>query len=87
MALGALALALGLPAQAERPGVLVRFSHVVAADTPKGRMAQHFKKLVEERGKGRLRVEVYPDSQLYGDEDEMEALRLGAVELLAPSLS
>ena len=86
-ALGALALALGLSAQAERPGVLVRFSHVVAADTPKGRMAQHFKKLVEERGKGRLRVEVYPDSQLYGDEDEMEALRLGAVELLAPSLS
>src|SRR5665647_505212 len=50
-------------------------------------MAKRFKELVEQRAGGRIRVEVYPDSQLYGDDDEMEALRLGAVEMLAPSLS
>lgn len=74
-------------AQAAQPGVVVRLSHVVAPDTPKGRMALHFKSLVERRSSGRIRVEVFPDSQLYGDDDEMEALQLGAVEILAPSLS
>lgn len=75
------------PAQAARPELLVRFSHVVAPGTPKGQMALHFQRLVAQRSAGRIRVEVYPDSQLYGDEDELEALKLGAVELLAPSLS
>ncbi len=75
------------PALAVRPELLLRFSHVVAAGTPKGQMALHFQRLVAQRSAGRIRVEVYPDSQLYGDEDELEALRLGAVELLAPSLS
>ena len=67
--------------------VLLRLSHVVAPDTPKGQMAQHFQALVHERASGRIRVSVYPDSSLWGDDDEMEALRLGAVEMLAPSLS
>ena len=67
--------------------VVIRFSHVVAHDTPKGRMALRLKALVEQRSGGHLRIEVYPDSQLYGDDDEMEALQLGAVEMLAPSLS
>jgi len=79
-------LATGL-AQAVQPQVLLRFSHVVAQDTPKGQMANRFRDLVAQRSGGRIQVEVYPDSQLYGDEDEMEALRLGAVEMLAPSLS
>lgn len=86
-ALGGGGAVLPPPAHAARPAVLVRFSHVVAPDTPKGQMAQHFQQLVQQRSGGRIRVEVYPDSQLYGDDDEMEALRLGAVELLAPSLS
>ena len=77
-----------MAAQQQAPApVLIRFSHVVAHDTPKGQMALRFKALVQERSGGRLRVEVYPDSQLYGDDDEMEALQLGAVEMLAPSLS
>lgn len=80
-----LLLAGALPAA--RSEVLIRLSHVVAPDTPKGQMALHFKKLVEQRSGGRIRVEVYPEAQLYGDDDEMEALQLGAVELLAPSLS
>jgi len=74
-------------ASAATPAVLVRFSHVVAPDTPKGQMVGRFQALVEQRSEGRIRVEVYPDSQLYGDNDEIEALQLGAVEMLAPSLS
>jgi C4-dicarboxylate-binding protein DctP len=60
---------------------------VVAPDTPKGRAAEHFKKLAEERSKGRVKVEVYPNSQLYKDREEMEALQIGAVQMLAPSLA
>lgn len=67
--------------------IVIKFSHVVAPDTPKGRAADHFKKLAEERSKGRVKVEVYPNSQLYKDREEMEALQLGAVQMLAPSLA
>ena len=84
-----LALALGLAAfttQAAEP-IVIKFSHVVAPDTPKGRAAEYFKKIAEERTKGAVKVEVYPNSQLYKDREEMEALQLGAVQMLAPSLA
>ncbi|MBE2263322.1 MAG: TRAP transporter substrate-binding protein [Burkholderiaceae bacterium] len=67
--------------------VLIRFSHVVAEETPKGLAANRFKALVEQRSDGRIRVDIYPGASRYNDNDEMEALRLGAVEMLAPSLS
>ena len=67
--------------------ILVQFSHVVSADTAKGRAALYFKALAEERTGGRVRVEVYPDSTLYKDREELEALQMGAVQMLAPSLS
>jgi C4-dicarboxylate-binding protein DctP len=73
-------------AQAADP-IVIRFSHVVAPNTPKGKAADYFKRLAEERAGGRVRVEVYPNSQLYKDREEMEALQLGAVQMLAPSLS
>ncbi|MGQ9862579.1 MAG: TRAP transporter substrate-binding protein, partial [Thiobacillaceae bacterium] len=73
-------------AQAAEP-VIIKFSHVVAPNTPKGKAAEQFKRLAEERTNGRVRVEVYPNSQLYKDREEMEALQLGAVQMLAPSLS
>lgn len=73
-------------ARAEEP-IIIRFSHVVAADAPKGRAAEMFAQLVAERSAGRVRVEVYPSSRLYGDRDEMAALMAGYVEMLAPSLS
>jgi len=69
------------------PSVLLRFSHVVAEETPKGLAAKRFKALVEQRTGGRIAVQVYPNGQLYGDADEMQALQLGAVDLVAPSLS
>ena len=67
--------------------LVVRFSHVVSEDTPKGMAANRFKELVEKRSDQRIRVDVYPRSTLYDDKDEMLALQLGAVEIIAPSLS
>jgi len=67
--------------------IVIKFSHVVAQDTPKGKAAEYFKKLAEERTKGKVKVQVYPNSQLYKDKEELEALQLGAVQMLAPSLA
>lgn len=72
--------------QAAEP-IVIKFSHVVAADTPKGKAAEQFKKLADEYTKGKVKVEVYPNSQLYKDKEEMEALQIGAVQMLAPSLA
>ena len=73
-------------ASAQTP-IVIKFSHVVANDTPKGKGAERFKQLAEERTKGRVKVEVYPNSTLYKDKEELEALQLGAVQMLAPSVS
>jgi C4-dicarboxylate-binding protein DctP len=87
-AAGALAGTLALPraARAQAP-IVIKFSHVVATDTPKGKGADYFKKVAEERTKGRVKVEVYPNSTLYKDREEVEALQLGSVQMLAPSLA
>jgi C4-dicarboxylate-binding protein DctP len=69
------------------PPIVLRFSHVVAVDTPKGQAAEFFKRRAEELTGGRVRVEVFPNSTLYKDREEIEALQLGAVQMLAPSLS
>ena len=67
--------------------IVIKFSHVVAADTPKGKAAERFKELAEKATKGRVKVELYPNSTLYKDKEELEALQLGAVQMLAPSLA
>ena len=67
--------------------IVIKFAHVVAENTPKGQGALLFKKLAEERLPGRVKVEVYPNSSLFGDGKEMEALLLGDVQMLAPSLA
>ena len=84
----AAALAFAVPAigHAQAP-IVLKFSHVVAPDTPKGKGAIKFKELAEERTKGKVKVEVYPNSQLYKDKEELEALQLGSVQMLAPSLA
>jgi len=81
----ALALAAS-PAQAQQP-IVIKFSHVVSVDTPKGKAAEYFKKIAEERTKGKVKVEVYPNSTLFKDGEELEALQLGSVQMLAPSLA
>lgn len=80
-------LALAVPMTALAAPIVIKFSHVVATETPKGQAANYFKKIAEERTKGRVKVEVYPNSQLYKDKEEMEALQMGAVQMLAPSLA
>lgn len=83
----ALILTLALPATGQAAPIVIKFSHVVAQNTPKGKAADYFKKLAEKRTGGRIKVEVYPNSQLYKDKEEMEALQLGAVQMLAPSMA
>ncbi len=85
-ALGTSLSAASFTALAQSP-IVIKFSHVVAADTPKGKGALLFKQLAEERTKGRVKVEVYANSTLYKDKEEIEALQLGAVQMLAPSLA
>jgi len=80
----ALAVMLAGSAQAQTP-IVIKFSHVVAPDTPKGKGAEKFKELAEQYTGGKVRIEVYPNSQLYKDKEELEALQLGAVQMLAPS--
>ena len=84
--LGLLCLGLAFVAQAEEP-IVIKFSHVVAADTPKGKAAEHFAKLANEKTQGKVKVEVYANSTLYKDKEEMEALQIGSVQMLAPSLA
>ena len=73
-------------ALAQQP-IIVKFSHVVSPDAPKGKAALVFKDLAEKYTNGKVKVEVYPNSSLYKDKEELEALQLGSVQLLAPSIS
>jgi C4-dicarboxylate-binding protein DctP len=75
------------PASAADSPIVIKFSHVVASDTPKGKAADKFKELAEKYTNGKVKVEVYPNSTLYKDKEELEALQLGAVQMLAPSNS
>lgn len=81
----AAASAIGLPttAMAQTP-IVIKFSHVAAIDTPKGQAAEYFKKIVEERTKGQVKVEVFANSTLFKDKEELEALQIGTVQMLAP---
>jgi C4-dicarboxylate-binding protein DctP len=82
----ALAITLPLAAAAQQP-MVIKFSHVVAENTPKGQGALKFKELAEKKLPGKVQVQVFPSSQLFGDAKELEALLLGDVQLIAPSLS
>jgi C4-dicarboxylate-binding protein DctP len=73
-------------AAAQSP-IVIKFSHVVAPNTPKGKGAEKFKELAEKYTNGKVKVEIYPNSTLYKDKEELEALQLGAVQMLAPSNS
>lgn len=79
--------AFGLIPVAHAAPIVIKFSHVVDEQTPKGIAALEFKRLAEERTRGRVQVQVFPNSSLYKDREELEALQLGAVHMLAPSLA
>ena len=80
-------LACAVSMQVSAEPIEIKFSHVVAENTPKGQMALKFKTLVEERLSGKVSVKVFPNSQLFGDNKVLEAMQLGDVQLAAPSLS
>ena len=84
--IGLVAVTFSAIALAQTP-IVIKFNHVVAADTPKGKGAEFFAKKAAELTKGKAKVEVYPNSALYKDKEELEALQLGAVQMLAPSLA
>ena len=86
VAAAALIAAPGALSMAQAP-IVIKFSHVVAADTPKGKGAEKFKELAEKYTNGKVKVEVYHNSTLYKDKEELEAMQLGAVQMLAPSNS
>ena len=67
--------------------IVIKFSHVVASDTPKGKASEFFAKRAAELTGGKVKVEVYANSTLYKDKEEIEALQIGAVQMLAPSLA
>ncbi len=80
------AMGMGLGTAKADP-ITIKFSHVVAPDTPKGKAAEKFKELAEAYSDGAVQVDIYPEGRLYQDKEELEALQLGAVEMLAPSLA
>ncbi|HEX3061147.1 MAG TPA: DctP family TRAP transporter solute-binding subunit, partial [Usitatibacter sp.] len=83
--LAAILAALPLANALAQSPIVIKFSHVVAEATPKGKGALKFKELAEARTQGKVKVEVYPNSTLYKDGEEMNALQLGSVQMLAPS--
>ena len=87
-----LAIALGLtlmlvPGLSAAAPLVIKYSHVVAEQTPKGQAALKFKELAEKALPGKVEVQIFPNSQLFGDGKEMEALLLGDVQIIAPSLA
>ncbi|USQ76052.1 DctP family TRAP transporter solute-binding subunit [Ornithinimicrobium cryptoxanthini] len=63
----------------------LKFSHVTTDSTPKGTAAIWFEEELEKRTDGRIDVEVYSNSSLYGDKDEMQAVQQNSVQMLAPA--
>lgn len=87
LAVAAMLVALAPPLHASEAPIVIKFSHVAAPQAHKSRAAEHFKQLAESYTNGRVKIELYPNSQLYKDKEELEALQLGAVQMLAPSVS
>src|SRR3977135_3555419 len=81
----AAAVLLYAPAAVGQSPIIIKFSHVVTNDTPKGKGALKFKELAEKYTDGKVRIEIYPNSSLHKDKEEIEALQLGSVQMLAPS--
>ena len=87
LVVAALSVAFSIAAAHAQQPIVIKFSHVVAAETPKGKGALNFKELAEKATAGKVKVEVYANSQLYKDGEELQMLQLGSVQMLAPSVS
>lgn len=87
MMFASLLLAVGCGAGGSDEKIVIKFSHVTTAESPKGQAADRFKELVAEKTNGRVEVQVFPSSSLYGDKEEMEALQANNVQMIAPSMT
>lgn len=67
--------------------IIIRFSHVVGEDTPKGIAARRFAQLVKEKSQGKIEVQVFANGSLYRDGEEWDALQKGNIQMIAPALS
>lgn len=68
--------------------IVVKFSHVTNTDKhPKGIAASLLEQRVNDEMNGKMCMEVFPSSQLYNDDQVLEAMLQGDVQLAAPSLS
>ncbi|WP_028609856.1 DctP family TRAP transporter solute-binding subunit [Paenibacillus harenae] len=80
-----------LPIDDEQTGlkdrIVIKFSHVVAENTPKGLAAAHFARLVKELSDDRVEIQVFPNGTLYSGDTEFAALQSGAIQMIAPSFS
>ncbi|TWT06741.1 DctP family TRAP transporter solute-binding subunit [Planococcus sp. CPCC 101016] len=65
----------------------IKFSHVVAENTPKHQGALAMKEYIETESDGAIEVEIYPNSSLFGDQDEYQNLVANNVQFIAPDLT
>ena len=82
-----LAAALSIGAAYAQQPIVIKFSHVVAENTPKGKGALKFKELAEAAHQGPGQGRGLPQQPLFKDGEEMQMLQLGNVQMLAPSVS
>ena len=93
LTLGLSALALSVSAATAQAScdsgeIVAKLSHVTGGTThPKVVAANKLAERVNAEMNGTMCIEVYPNSTLFGDSKELEALLLGDVQILAPSLS
>ncbi len=83
----ATAAAVALSVTAGAADYVLKFSHVVSENTPKGKAAKFFEQRLEELSKGKIDVQVYPSSQLYKDNAVLKAIKLDSVQMACPSFS
>ena len=83
----ALVLAACNKKEAKKDNLVIKFTSVTTQDSPKGQGIELFKKLVEERSQGKIKVETYHNSTLFKDKEEAEALQSGTVQLAGLSLA
>lgn len=80
-----------LPFDDEQTGlkdrIVIKFSHVVAENTPKGLAAARFAELVKKKSRDRVEIQVFPNGMLYSEKTEVAALRRGDIQMIAPSFS
>lgn len=67
--------------------IIIRFSHVVGEDTPKGQAARYFASLMKEKTNGKVEVQVFANGSLYRDGEEWDALQNGEIQMIAPAMA